>query len=135
MAKGFLRVKILINTRNPLAAGCWLARGGDRDSWVEFKYESLHDFCYKCGRIGHDVTECSFEIKNSDVAIYGDWTRTKMVRDFQEATLMQPVPLGDRRQAGISRASCITPTLMKGLHTHMDGSEESEPNGEGSHPL
>ncbi|XP_070682352.1 uncharacterized protein [Malus domestica] len=82
LARGFLRVKILIDTRNPMAAGCWLAKGGDKDSWVEFSYEKLQDFCYKCGRIRHAMNECSFKINRSDVAAYEDWTRAKMVRDF-----------------------------------------------------
>lgn len=29
LSKGFLKVRILVNTRNPLATGCWLARNND----------------------------------------------------------------------------------------------------------
>lgn len=53
MARGFLRVRIIVNTRNPLITGCWLLRKDDKDTWVEFRYERLQDFCYRCGRIGH----------------------------------------------------------------------------------
>ncbi|KAM0962979.1 hypothetical protein ACFX13_022448 [Malus domestica] len=84
LATGFLRVKILVDTINPLTPGCWLARNGDRDSWVEFSYEKLQDFCYKCGRIGHAVIECSFN--SSEVKAYGDWIKAKMICDIQEAT-------------------------------------------------
>lgn len=38
---GFLRVRVILDTTNPLPTGCWLARSGGRDSWVEFQYERL----------------------------------------------------------------------------------------------
>lgn len=40
-ARGFLRVMIMVNTKNPLVAGCWLARTGDRDTRIEFRYKRL----------------------------------------------------------------------------------------------
>lgn len=58
---GFLHVRLLVNTLNPLVPGCWLSRGPNTETWVEFRYERLHDFCYLCGRIDHVNTECSFE--------------------------------------------------------------------------
>ncbi|XP_068331391.1 uncharacterized protein At4g02000-like [Pyrus communis] len=61
-ARGFLRVRVIINTKNPLAKGCWIPRESNTDSWIEFRYERLQDFCYKCGRIGHANNECAFEI-------------------------------------------------------------------------
>ena len=60
-ARGFLRVKVDINTVNPLVNGCWLKMEANRDTWVDFRYEILHDFCYRCGHIGHANNECSFE--------------------------------------------------------------------------
>lgn len=35
-ARGFLRVRVMVDTTNPLLPGCWLARKEDQDSWVEF---------------------------------------------------------------------------------------------------
>ncbi|KAM2126516.1 hypothetical protein ACFX1R_006525 [Malus domestica] len=52
-ARGFLRVRVAVNTSNPLTTGCWLPRTNEKESWIEFRYERLQDFCYKCGRIGH----------------------------------------------------------------------------------
>lgn len=59
-AMGFLRVKVMVDTRKPLLPGCWLPRADNRDTWIEFRYERLQDFCYRCGRIGHACNECSF---------------------------------------------------------------------------
>lgn len=77
LSRGFLRVGILVNTTNPLAASCWLARDRDCDSWVEFMYERLQDFCYNCGRIGHAVNERSFETNSSSAAAYEECMRTE----------------------------------------------------------
>lgn len=67
---GFLRVKLNVNTSNRLINGCWLKMENNRDTWVEFRYERLQDFCYRCGRIGHANTECSFEPSKGGVAGY-----------------------------------------------------------------
>ncbi|KAM1553593.1 hypothetical protein TB2_006255 [Malus domestica] len=47
-ARGFLRVKVAVNTLNPLTTGCWLPRENDKETWIEFRFERLQDFCYKC---------------------------------------------------------------------------------------
>ncbi|KAB2625965.1 hypothetical protein D8674_017625 [Pyrus ussuriensis x Pyrus communis] len=88
-ARGFLRVRVIINTKNPLAKGCWIPRESNTDSWIEFRYERLQDFCYKCGRIGHANNECSFETGQSSTAGYGEWTKTGPIRDES----VKPKPL------------------------------------------
>lgn len=53
-------------------------------TWVEFHYECLQDFCYRCGIISHANTECSFEPTPGGMAGYGEWNRTAPVRDLTE---------------------------------------------------
>ncbi|XP_070672550.1 uncharacterized protein At4g02000-like [Malus domestica] len=50
-ARGFLRVKVVVDFEKPLVPGCWIPRDNNRDTWIEFRYERLQDFCYCCGRI------------------------------------------------------------------------------------
>ncbi|PWA36086.1 hypothetical protein CTI12_AA602610 [Artemisia annua] len=59
--RSFLRFKVKVNLRRPLCPGFKLPREGYDDLWINFKYERLGDFCYNCGRLGHDVDSCGFE--------------------------------------------------------------------------
>lgn len=40
-ARGFLRVKVEVDTMKPLVMGYWLPRECDIDSWIDFSYERL----------------------------------------------------------------------------------------------
>ncbi|KAM1207630.1 hypothetical protein COP2_008439 [Malus domestica] len=104
-ARGFVRVRIVVNSKNPLIPGCWLSRGLDTDTWVEFKYERLQDFCYRCGRIGHANTECSFEPQKGHAAGYGEWTKAAPVRDIVLPTRRVASGAGEHRVAGAVRQS------------------------------
>ncbi|XP_068319728.1 uncharacterized protein At4g02000-like [Pyrus communis] len=70
--RGFVRIRILVDTEKPLSKGCWIRRDSNRETWVEFRYERLQDFCYKCGQIGHINTECSFEMSGEGAVAYGE---------------------------------------------------------------
>lgn len=83
--------------------GCWLPRSNDRDTWVEFRYERLEDFCYNCGRIGHVNSECSLRPNGSGAAGYGEWMKTAAVRDIQEVNRPVVSFQGERRLAGTTR--------------------------------
>ncbi|ONH90254.1 hypothetical protein PRUPE_8G042600, partial [Prunus persica] len=74
MTRGFVRIRVQINTTKPLPPGFWLTRRDGSESWVEVQYERLSDFCYNCGWIGHCNTECSYERQESGAAGYGVWT-------------------------------------------------------------
>ncbi|XVF17260.1 hypothetical protein REPUB_Repub10bG0104600 [Reevesia pubescens] len=52
-------VGVMINITKPLRRGTWLAIGDEDKVLVLFKYESLLDFCYVCGRLDHHESECN----------------------------------------------------------------------------
>ncbi|KAB2625745.1 hypothetical protein D8674_017405 [Pyrus ussuriensis x Pyrus communis] len=99
-ARGFVRIRILVDTEKPLFKGCWIRRDSNKETWVEFRYERLQDFCYKCGRIGHINTECSVEMSGEGKVAYGEWIKAPPVREVAISTRMECVGRGERRQAG-----------------------------------
>ncbi|CAJ2644626.1 uncharacterized protein LOC123882497 [Trifolium pratense] len=66
----FLRVKVSIDLRKPLKRGTVLNYQGKR-LHVFFKYERLPNFCYMCGRIGHQMKDCE-EVEGNEEDGYED---------------------------------------------------------------
>lgn len=57
----FLRVKVMLDIRNPLMRGVTLDVGEgnqEKKKWCPLVYEYLPDFCYLCGLIGHVDKAC-----------------------------------------------------------------------------
>ncbi|XP_060667419.1 uncharacterized protein LOC132799480 [Ziziphus jujuba] len=80
----FLRFKIDLSTLNPLPPGFFQDRDDGTQKWIQFKYEKLSDYCYKCGRLDHVTRACRFEnpatITTKDgntVKVYGPWFRAE----------------------------------------------------------
>lgn len=78
----FLRLKASLDLKKPLKRGTKLNFQG-RDIWVDFKYEQLPNFCFTCGRIGHQLKACEDEDVDADMIselevkdqAYGPWLR------------------------------------------------------------
>ncbi|KAM1406714.1 hypothetical protein ACFXTH_001361 [Malus domestica] len=122
-ARGFLRVRILINADKPLISGCWLNRENNRDTWVEFRYERLQDFCYRCGRLNHVNLECSFEAHKGGEAGFGEWTKALPIRDVVEATRPLSVGAGIRRRAGAVREDSSSSSYSKSQASDSAGNQ------------
>ncbi|KAH7861053.1 hypothetical protein Vadar_021030 [Vaccinium darrowii] len=83
LSRGFLQVRVEINTSQPLPKGFWLRgkAGLTNDRWISFKFEKLPDFCYACGRLGHDNKGCRFVSKvDGENSGYGPEMRTSRAR-------------------------------------------------------
>ncbi|KAB2601993.1 hypothetical protein D8674_002998 [Pyrus ussuriensis x Pyrus communis] len=113
-ARGFVRVRILVDTEKPLFKGCWIRRESNKETWVEFRYERLQDFCYKCGRIGHINTECSAEMSGEGEVAYGEWIKAPPIREVVIPTRVECVGRGERRQAGAVRGLGFTAAQNQG---------------------
>lgn len=52
-SRGFLRIRVTINSSRPLPLGFWLPKGMSGKLWIIFKFQGIRRFCYRCGRLGH----------------------------------------------------------------------------------
>lgn len=52
-SRGFLGMRVMIDSNNPVPQGFWLPRAEGQDTWVEIKFEQLLDFCFNCGKLGY----------------------------------------------------------------------------------
>ncbi|KAJ1408612.1 Zinc finger, CCHC-type [Sesbania bispinosa] len=58
LVRSFIRARVKINVKNPLVIGCWVPRKDLPRLWIQFRYEKLQGFCYRCGIIGHNNKKC-----------------------------------------------------------------------------
>ncbi|XP_035543563.1 uncharacterized protein LOC118347656 [Juglans regia] len=73
----FLRVKILLNLKKPLARGWTITLQGLK-TWIPIQYEKLLRFCLQCGRIVHEEKGCTVPIlMETSNRQFGSWLRAE----------------------------------------------------------
>ncbi|XP_040987678.1 uncharacterized protein LOC121235396 [Juglans microcarpa x Juglans regia] len=116
----FLRVKILLNLKKPLAKGWgWTITLQGLKTWIPIQYEKLPRFCLKCGRIVHEEKGCPVPIlMETSNRQFGSWLR---------------VESGGWRFRGSSQTWNSSPTKSslegKGKATVVEGGEKAAVNG------
>ncbi|GMQ06182.1 hypothetical protein CsSME_00050864 [Camellia sinensis var. sinensis] len=63
--RSFLRMRVELDVSKPLPLGFILQHNvalgqASKETWVQYKYEKLTDFCYDYRRIGHENSMCKF---------------------------------------------------------------------------
>ncbi|KAI9084512.1 hypothetical protein K1719_033500 [Acacia pycnantha] len=90
--RGFLRARVLLNLKKPIACGFWMPRPDGKEVWISIQYEKLQCFCYNCGRIGHDNRSCQSEkmmsIVNPEKPRFGAWLTTNACRCWDEVMVV-----------------------------------------------
>ena len=80
-----LRVRVEIDVTRKLIRGQKINIEKEEARWVQYKYERLPNFCYRCGLLEHDQRECSESVgidkgdEKGDLQ-YGAWLRGDPVR-------------------------------------------------------
>ncbi|KAG5546512.1 hypothetical protein RHGRI_018629 [Rhododendron griersonianum] len=83
LQRSFLRVRVEVNISQPLPKGFWMRRKNPvgADLWIAYKYERLSDFCFACGRLGHENKNCKFVSRGEGLSSgYGPELRTGSIR-------------------------------------------------------
>ena len=84
----YLRIRVEIDITKPLLRGKILEDDSGKPYWVDFRYEHLPIFCYRCGLLGHSGSDCftgprSFRTSVFDQDQYGAWLRALPERNTQ----------------------------------------------------
>ena len=85
-----LRVKVCLDVTKRLIRGKKIMVEGGESRWVNFKYERLPNFCYRCGLLNHALKECpenDAEKTNNtegEMLQYGAWMRGDFMRRYAQ---------------------------------------------------
>ncbi|XP_030970072.1 uncharacterized protein At4g02000-like [Quercus lobata] len=124
----FLRVKVEVKVDDLLRSGFYLDRSPHSDLWIQFKYERVAEFCYKCGRLGHLKARC-LKVSHIDAQIpskepygFGHWM--KAGSSGRKTSSNNPSPQHQLNQpSGPTSDSVSTdPTLLIGLSKAQNNS-------------
>ena len=71
-----MRVRVDLSIEKPLRMGGYVTNMDGERCWVSFKYERLPNFCFTCGKIGHDEKHYGMVIEKQPLERqYGEWMR------------------------------------------------------------
>jgi hypothetical protein len=119
----FLRLKVLIDLRKPLKRGT-VIKSQDRSLKVYFKYERLPNFCFVCGRIGHQLKECD-EAGDLEEAGYEELEEKEL--GFGPWMRASPLPKPSFEPRKESSSGACSKNLFESTSTSKnDGSEKGK---------
>lgn len=82
-------MRVRLDVTKKLVRGKKITVGGEESRWVNFKYERLPNFCYRCGLLSHALKdcpnqdECTNQNENEDLQ-YEAWMRGERIRYLYE---------------------------------------------------
>uniref|UniRef100_A0A2N9HR73 CCHC-type domain-containing protein n=1 Tax=Fagus sylvatica TaxID=28930 RepID=A0A2N9HR73_FAGSY len=84
----YLWIRVEVEIAKPLMRGCIIQVEETAPVWVDFRYEHLPIFCYKCGLLGHSGSDCLTGRGSSRTSVfdrdqYGAWLRAPPGRNTQ----------------------------------------------------
>ena len=72
----FLRIRVVMQIDKPLRRGGYVKNDEGGRFWVDFRYERLPTFCYRCGILRHDEKHCqASSMEQLSGKQYGEWLK------------------------------------------------------------
>ena len=84
-----LRVRVRIDVAKRLVRGKKITIEGGESRWVQFKYERLPNFCYRCGLLSHTLKDCqepreSNTVGEKEELQYRAWLGGEILRRYSQ---------------------------------------------------
>lgn len=80
----YLRFRVDILIKSPIPAWYFMMRNNGNDLWIQFKFERLLDFCYRCGLLTHVIGRCNNKVptlvttpNGISAKLFGPWIRAE----------------------------------------------------------
>jgi hypothetical protein len=128
-----LRIRVAIDTTQPLVPGFKLPHQGCSYIWIKFLYERLPDYCSLCGVIGHRKTFCFAPLPPRPQDRYGFSLRGYVYPGTRVS------PSSQSEQQAVSTVVIVSPSLLctadLGVVICLSGSIEHRAIGPSSRPM
>ena len=112
----FMRVKVNLPLEKPLRRCGKVASPEGESFCIQFRYERLPVFCFRCGVMGHDERHCMKSGQQNQALQYGDWLRaqgggkTKLTKEEQRRSPLNQqavdTAMQERMQFGAEEGGC-----------------------------
>lgn len=108
--RGYLRIRIRLDSRKSLPTGFWLPISDHSSSRVEYIYEGLHTFCWRCGMLGHNMDICKHKVSDSpsggtsESRWFGPWMACKSDK-LPPTNVFGKQPRVHRNRPGLHRST------------------------------
>ncbi|KAI9117944.1 hypothetical protein K1719_011086 [Acacia pycnantha] len=131
LTRTFIRARVIIKIFEPLTTGFWVPRPHRDSIWVPVRYERLQNYCYDCGRLGHDSRNRKFQsdlAENEDADHrFGNGLGTAHVKNIEDALVVID-PTWDEAALGQRK-----PLPAAGLPPRCQSSDVATEHGESAH--
>lgn len=86
LMRNYLRTKVVVDLKKPLITRMWTPRLDSDPVWIKDRYERLQNFCFCCGRLGHDWRSCFHrdEDDNESPKRFGNWLSILGARNIMD---------------------------------------------------